>query len=77
MPYFSVSGSLDLHFIKQWQVTLIIIDLTLFVLRVVLLLAKTELDHALAPLIYSTVFGFLLYVYCKDYMEDYVNLSKI
>ena len=77
MQFFSVSGSLDLHFIKQWQVTLIIINLTLFVLRVIFWLSKTEVDGALVPLIYSLVFGFLLYDFCKGYLEDYVDLSKI
>ena len=75
----SISGSLNLHFIEQWQVTLIITDLTIFLLRAVILLAQTGagVDDRLVPLIYSVAFGFILYINCKTYLGRYVDLSKI
>ena len=63
--------------VQQWIVTLTIISLLLFVFRVVYWLALTSMDNP-AFLFVNLIAGiFVLYVFCRDYVEDLIDLSKI
>ena len=68
---------MNMDFIQQWIVTLIIFSLFTFVLRVLYSIVTTSMGDP-AFLIVGLLTGiFLLYVFCRDYMEDVVDLSKI
>ena len=73
------SETLGWHEIKQWQCTIFILSLTMTVLRVLYWLAQTSIDNG-NPIFFLALtlsFGVILSAYCKEYVNDYVVLSKI
>ena len=73
-----VSGSLDLQEVKQWQVTLCILYLMSSVPWALYHIVLTGVDGDRGfHLLYSLVCGIFLFDFGKNYVEDYVCLSKI
>ena len=62
---------------QQWQVTLFIFNLFGIVVTCILALDITDFLDDILPLIFTLGSILLLYIFCKVYLDDYVNLSKI
>ena len=75
MSYFS--GTFDHHLMKQWQYTIIILDLIMAGVKGFLWLALTSEGNKAFTLLYSFAFGLTLFMFSKEYLELYVDLSKI
>ena len=76
------SENLTIHEIKQWQSTMIIMCLIVTVLRLLYWLAQASITDGnnTFPLMISMLtlsFAFILSAYCKEYVNNYVPLSKI
>ena len=69
--------SIDQRHIDQWQLTIIIFDGIIFGARVLLWLFQASLDDRAFLLVCSLSIGISMVIVCKDYLEEYVNLSKI
>ena len=70
-------GKLDQRLVDQWQLTIIIVDGVIFGGRVLFWLLQASLDDRAFLLICTLFIGITLLVLCKDYIEEYVDLSKI
>ena len=66
-----------MHVIEQFQVTVVIIDLIIMVLRVVGWLAQASMDDRPLHITFALACGFILHIFIKEYLKDYVDLSKI
>ena len=62
---------------QQWQVTLFIFNLFGIVVTCIWALEITDFLDNILPLIFTLGSILLLYIFCKVYLDDYVNLSKI
>ena len=72
------SDNLKWNEIEQWNWTILIFDLVIVVLRVIWWLVQTKIRvEKTLPLILTLAYAFLLFMYCRDYVDIYVNLSKI
>lgn len=67
------------HEIKQWQCTIFILSLTMAVLRLLYWFTQASIGdgNGTFPLVITLSVGFVLSAYCKEYVKDYVALSKI
>ena len=70
-------GKPDQRQIDQWQLTIMILDGLIFGARVFSWLLRASLDDKAFLLICTLFIGITLLVLCKDYIEEYVDLSKI
>ena len=75
MAYFS--GTSNHHFWKQWQYTIIIVDIMLAGIKVVYLLVESSQGNMTFPVIISLALGVTLFGFSKEYLALYVDLSKI
>ena len=57
--------------------TIVIIDLIIIVLRVLCWLAQASMDDRPLHIIFAFACGFILHIFCKEYLKDYVDVSKI
>ena len=59
--------------------TIVILDLVIVVVRVLYWLVQASMDEDATPfhITFALAFGFLLFTFCKDYLKEYVDLSKI
>ena len=75
----SFSEKLGWHEIKQWQCSIFILSLTMVVLRLIYWLGQASMsdENSAFPLVLTLSFAFLLSTYCKEYVDNYVVLSKI
>ena len=71
------SGNLDHGFLKQWQYTIIILDLILLGVKALHWLMLTSEGTKALPLICSLALGLTLLMFSKEYLDLYVDLSKI
>ena len=63
--------------IHQWQITLLIMAAVGAALIVAIKLADEELvDWRLHYAFNTLFFGPFIYVYCKNYLEEYVQIDK-
>ena len=74
---FFFSDVINWHLVDQWHATIIIIDLIILVMRVLCSLGRSSMDDRPFDIIFGLVCGFVLLVLCKDYLKEYVDLSKI
>ena len=78
LMFILVPGALDLKEVKQWQVTLCILYMmTSLPWALSRILLNGADDDKLFHLLYSAIGGVVLFDFCKNYVEDYVCLSKI
>ena len=57
--------------------TIVIIDLIIMIMRVLCWMALAGRDDRPLHVIFALACGFILYTFCKEYLEKYVDLSKI
>ena len=72
-----LSEIIQWQLIQQWMNTIIIIDLIIIVLRVSCRLVQSSMDDRPLHVIFALAYGFILRTFCKEYLKDYVDLSKI
>ena len=69
-------GSLDQHFMKQWQYTIFILDLIIASVKTICLLAQTG-EGNITMLTSFVTFCLALLMIGYEYLGLYVDLSKI
>ena len=72
-----ISGTVEWHDVRQWQFTIIILDMTVAGLRVMWWFAHTSIGDGAFLLLFSLAFAITLFMFCKDYLDLFVDLSKI
>ena len=75
----SISENIKVCEVKQWQSTFVIISLAITVLRLLYWLVQASVtdDYSIFNLLLTLGFGVILSAYCRDYVNNYVVLSKI
>ena len=71
------SETINWHEVEQWQSTIVIFGGIILILRALCGLTQASMDDRLLLIILSLACGFILLTFCKDYLKDYVDLSKI
>ena len=75
MLYFT--GTLKKGFMEQWQYTIIILGLIVASVKAICRLEQTSEGDRAFSLFCSLGFGLTLFMISKEYLELYVDLSKI
>ena len=75
--FFSVLSTLNLETIHQWQITLLIFAAVGGALKIFLNLMSEGMEYWPVTAFFTLFFGAFIYVYCKNYMEEYVHPEKI
>ena len=75
--YHTFSEIIRWQVIEQWMNTIVIIDLIMIIMRVLYWLAQAGINEKPLHVIFALACGFILYTFCKEYLKEYVDLSKI
>ena len=63
--------------IHQWQITLLIFAAVGGALKIFLNLMSEGMEDWKVSASFTLFFGTFIYIYCKNYMEEYVHTEKI
>ena len=71
------SGTIDHHFMKQWQYTIFIMDIMLASIKVIWMVVQRSEGNMACTVILSLALGLTLFGFGQEYLALYVDLSKI
>ena len=74
---FSELSNSNLHTIHQWQITLPLIATVGAALTVFLNLRDEDMEDWRISACFTLVLGPFIYIYCKNYIEEYVRPEKV
>ena len=70
-------GTSNLDTVHQWQITLLIFAAFGAALKVFVNLASEGMEDWRISACFTLFLGPFVYIYCKNYMEEYVHPEKI
>ena len=70
-------GPSDMLKVRQWQITLLIFAAVGAALKVFLNLGSEGMEDWRVSACFTSFLGLFIYIYCKNYMEEYVHPEKI
>ena len=72
-----ISGTVEWHDVQQWQFTILILDMMVTGLKALWWFAQTSMGDGAFLLLFSSTIFVTLFMFCKDYLDLFVDLSKI